>query len=226
MELFYEGQNEITVSFLEKQIGKTSEIVGLAFKNILKGHDHETGKNLLVKSVITELVRRMIYNDMKDAPFQMIQQEKEINIPFRFSNDKDPVMLRGFIDRIDKKNDVYRILDYKTGKVDIRKAEIQEFFSDTSYTISLQAYLYGWMYHQEINPGKIRLGIYPVRKPIEGILYFEKAEAIPEVHFDEFEKELKKLFNEIYNPAISFKQTEDKEKCTYCAYKVFCGISS
>lgn len=226
MELFYEGQNEISLSFLEKQKEKISEIVGLAFKEILKGHDHETGKNLLVKSVISELIKRMIYNDMKDAPFQMIQQEQEMNIPFRFSEDMDPIMLRGFIDRIDKKDGVYRILDYKTGKVEIKNVDIPEFFSDPAHKISLQAFLYGWMYRQEIKSEKIRLGIYPVRKPIEGIVYLQKAEPIPDILFDDFENELKKLFQEIYNPLLPFKQTEDKEKCTYCAYKVFCGISS
>jgi CRISPR/Cas system-associated exonuclease Cas4 (RecB family) len=40
---------------------------------------------------------------------------------------------------------------------------------------------------------------------------------------EEFEQGLRGLLEEIVNPLVPFDQTEDKKKCTYCAYKELCG---
>ena len=40
---------------------------------------------------------------------------------------------------------------------------------------------------------------------------------------DEFEKKLAELINEIKNPDMPFKQTEDLDNCTYCEFKVMCN---
>ena len=223
MEYFYQDQNEISIEFLEEQKEKLPHIINKAFKDILKGHDHETGKNLLVKSILTELIKRLIDNEIKEAPFQMMYQEKKILIPYMIGHSQRPIMLNGAIDRIDKKNDIYRILDYKTGKVKIGKTDISEFFVNADHKISLQAYFYGLLLKNEMAIDKIQIGIYPVKKPADRIVYFNDGEPIPDYQFESFEEGLKKLFNELYNPSIPFKQTEDRDKCTYCPYKVYCS---
>jgi len=40
---------------------------------------------------------------------------------------------------------------------------------------------------------------------------------------EEFEQGLRELLEEIIDPLIPFDQTEDKKKCTFCAYKELCG---
>jgi hypothetical protein len=38
----------------------------------------------------------------------------------------------------------------------------------------------------------------------------------------EFEKELSRVFEELFDPTIAFNQVEDANACTYCDYKTIC----
>ena len=40
--------------------------------------------------------------------------------------------------------------------------------------------------------------------------------------FDEFQTLLEKLIEQIYDDTISFTQTNEKERCKYCSYRVIC----
>ncbi|MBT7995493.1 MAG: hypothetical protein HN691_11500, partial [Bacteroidetes bacterium] len=44
-----------------------------------------------------------------------------------------------------------------------------------------------------------------------------------EILQSEFESHLKLLLQDIFNPDVSFRQTEDKKKCEYCPYKGICN---
>ena len=39
---------------------------------------------------------------------------------------------------------------------------------------------------------------------------------------DEFETLLGELLDELFNPSIPFRQTEDENACTYCDFKLLC----
>lgn len=224
MELVYLNETLVDETLISAKIKSLDEIVRTAFSEVLPGHDADTGKNLLSKSMITELAKRTLWLDKTYAPFRISGLEKQLKMSFRFDDNRDPVLLSGIIDRIDvKEEEGLRVVDYKTGRVKLSGAEIPEYFTDPANKIPLQAYLYGLMLARSVKNERIKLGIYPVRKPSEGVKYLNSAQNIPLSQFETFEEGLRKIFREMFNPGIPFSQTQDLESCNYCPYKELCG---
>ena len=92
------------------------------FKNVYKEGEIKKGKNLLT----FEVVKRNVYNFLKveldsivsgDA-VKIITLEQRFERIFEHPSLPYPVKIGGSVDRIELRNGVLRIIDYKTGKVD------------------------------------------------------------------------------------------------------------
>jgi hypothetical protein len=92
------------------------------FKNVYKEGEIKKGKNLLT----FEVVKRNVYNFLKveldsivsgDA-VKIITLEQRFERTFEHPSLPYPVKIGGSVDRIELRNGVLRIIDYKTGKVD------------------------------------------------------------------------------------------------------------
>ncbi|MDS1315572.1 PD-(D/E)XK nuclease family protein [Aliarcobacter butzleri] len=136
---------------------------------------------------------------------EIIMIEKEFNCSFNNIN------IKGIIDRVDKFEDNYEVIDYKTSStlsVDTLKTyEKSVDFQLEFYYIALQ---------QLFKTPNIKTFYYDLNECLlkEEIAIQEKLELLSS-KFDEL-KELSK--NE-----ISFSKCEDKSNCLYCAYKIICN---
>lgn len=136
---------------------------------------------------------------------EIIMIEKEFNCSFNNIN------IKGIIDRVDKFEDNYEVIDYKTSStlsVDTLKTyEKSVDFQLEFYYIALQ---------QLFKTPNIKAFYYDLNECLlkEEIAIQEKLELLSS-KFDEL-KELSK--NE-----INFLKCEDKSNCLYCAYKVVCN---
>ncbi|MEV9547002.1 PD-(D/E)XK nuclease family protein [Aliarcobacter butzleri] len=136
---------------------------------------------------------------------EIIMIEKEFNCSFNNIN------IKGIIDRVDKFEDNYEVIDYKTSStlsVDTLKTyEKSVDFQLEFYHIALQ---------QLFKNSNIKAFYYDLNECLlkEEIAIQEKLELLSS-KFDEL-KELSK--NE-----ISFSKCEDKSNCLYCAYKIICN---
>ncbi|MCT7639005.1 PD-(D/E)XK nuclease family protein [Aliarcobacter butzleri] len=136
---------------------------------------------------------------------EIIMIEKEFNCSFNNIN------IKGIIDRVDKFEDNYEVIDYKTSStlsVDTLKTyEKSVDFQLEFYYIALQ---------QLFKNSNIKAFYYDLNECLlkEEIAIQEKLELLSS-KFDEL-KELSK--NE-----ISFSKCEDKSNCLYCAYKIICN---
>ncbi|MCG3661433.1 PD-(D/E)XK nuclease family protein [Aliarcobacter butzleri] len=136
---------------------------------------------------------------------EIIMIEKEFNCSFNNIN------IKGIIDRVDKFEDNYEVIDYKTSStlsVDTLKTyEKSVDFQLEFYHIALQ---------QLFKNSNIKAFYYDLNECLlkEEIAIQEKLELLSS-KFDEL-KELSK--NE-----ISFLKCEDKSNCLYCAYKIICN---
>ncbi|WP_152017718.1 PD-(D/E)XK nuclease family protein, partial [Aliarcobacter butzleri] len=136
---------------------------------------------------------------------EIIMIEKEFNCSFNNIN------IKGIIDRVDKFEDNYEVIDYKTSStlsVDTLKTyEKSVDFQLEFYHIALQ---------QLFKNSNIKAFYYDLNDCLlkEEIAIQEKLELLSS-KFDEL-KELSK--NE-----ISFSKCEDKSNCLYCAYKIICN---
>ena len=78
--------------------------------------DYE-GQRLVVKEVVKRLARRIMEVDKDHAPFIMEAVEQEgLLYNVKISHAPGYAVVGGKIDRVDRKDNVVRIIDYKTGK--------------------------------------------------------------------------------------------------------------
>lgn len=188
------------------------------------------GKNYLFSDIIYRLLIRVLENEKTHTPFRIISLEKVIDEKFNFKSNGEVISVNiyGRIDRIDMKDGVTRIIDYKTGGFVLKKFKndnpseyFENLISNPDFKEDFQAFFYGYFYSEKNKEEKINVGIYPVKKLNEGIQTLKDGFIENEL-FDIFGEKLNKLFEEIFNLEKPFRQTEDEKKCSYCPYAGIC----
>lgn len=134
------------------------------------------------------------------------------------------VLVKGKADRIDEKNNIIRILDYKTGgitKTDIKipksiDGDINPLFIKNKFNKALQLYVYHWMY--QANPKEnTKVGIVSFRL-IKSPYIMLKQEISTDLNDD-----FKEFVSSIFSVNSEFTQTENKDVCSYCPYQHICS---
>lgn len=188
------------------------------------------GKNLLYKNIIKKLVGKILTNDMTEAPFRIVSLEEEATkeITIKTGIDEVNVKLLGRLDRIEEKEGITRIVDYKTGAVErarlkknITVENINSLFTEPGLREKFQQYFYSNVYLNGKTDVKLKIGIYPVRSLSDGIIFFDE-EYIPEEMLKLFDENLQELIVQIFNPEVPFIQTQEPERCRFCAYNSIC----
>jgi RecB family exonuclease len=223
MQLIYADQIELSSASFKTIELKLDESLDAAIKEELRTERRLTGKNLLLRNVLKELIIKILKNDKQDAPFKLMALEKNVFREIEINKGKK-VQLYGIVDRVDEQKGRVRILDYKTGRVNKRNAPgIDELYSDPAFKEQFQATLYAYIMKKDLPDKTICSGLVTLRDMSKGIWYLNDEEPFSDETLTEFEHRLKKLLNEIFDPAIPFVQTEDEDRCKYCPYKGICN---
>ncbi|WP_237960331.1 PD-(D/E)XK nuclease family protein [Aliarcobacter butzleri] len=136
---------------------------------------------------------------------EIIMIEKEFNCSFNNIN------IKGIIDRVDKFEDNYEVIDYKTSST--LSADTLKTYEKS---VDFQLEFYYTALQQLFKNSNIKAFYYDLNECLlkEEVAIQEKLELLSS-KFDEL-KELSK--NE-----INFLKCEDKSNCLYCAYKIVCN---
>ena len=146
------------------------------------------------------------------------------------------VTLHGIIDRVDQKNGVTRVVDYKTGRDELQYSSLEEIFdaeTDKQNKALIQTLFYTYVYEQSRGITDMEPNLYLIRKMRkEGTLFsFSEgrgkklqlqAEYLVELKKD-FSRLLREKLEELFNPEIPFIHTTLADNCTYCPYLSLCG---
>jgi RecB family exonuclease len=223
MQILYSGINtfdEKTISILKK---KVNDAIDQAIHEEFISINQLEGKNILLRNVIRELVNRILESERLHVPFNILTLEKDVQSPFRFSENQS-VRLFGIVDRVDQKDGVVRIVDYKTGKVSRKQpAGIADYFSDPAYKEQFQAMYYAYLTSMKMEGRQVKSGLLAMREMSDGIWFLNKDTVYTREQFNEFELQLSKLLTEIFSAEVPFTQTPDEKRCIYCAYKSLCN---
>ena len=194
------------------------------------------GQNVILFEIIQDYISKIVSIDEKNAPFEIIDLEgdnkdgytKQIMINSDFC-----VNISGFIDRIDRKDGIVRILDYKTGGDKKKVRSVEALFSEDRRQrndAAFQLFFYSLLYSSaKGNNETIEPGIINIREMnsdnFDSRLFFNGNKKINDVRnsLDEFEEFLKETIEKIFNKEIPFKQTKDLDTCKFCCYKNICN---
>ncbi len=189
------------------------------------------GKNLLYKGIIQKLIAKVLENDLLETPFKILELEAKAERKLVLNIDEDiiEVPLYGRLDRIEMKDNITRIIDYKTGTVEtinqsskVSDSEhIERIFENIKMKENFQQLFYASLFLNRHSSSKLVVGIYPLKKISEGIHWFEKEPISPEKK-EMFEAKLASLLSKIFDRVTPFAQTPDLEHCKYCPYKSIC----
>jgi len=210
----------ITVQLLSHLLKKVNEVIKASFINNYES-DFNTGKNLIAFEVIKNAIKKLISNELEDVKkgntIKLLALEEKINQSIDIRELNYTVKLKGIIDRVDKRNETIRIIDYKTGLMkpgDLKMKNPSTLFDSSSQTKAMQLMCYASMYlKNNISLKGLEAGIISFRDLNSGLMKLtinnpsERTSFIKTSHIDEFEKSLKKLILEMMNSEIPFTKS-------------------
>lgn len=202
-----------------------------------------SGRNIIVKEMVLKMVREIVRNDKAYAPFEILGLEDEeagykASIALQIDNKIEKVAVKGIIDRVDLKDNVVRVVDYKTGKDNKAFESIAGLFDRDNprrNKAAMQTLIYSLLF-AERNPYAEKIitpGLYNARelfgKNFDIKLKFKEdgskiVESVNDARpfFGALKLEMAKLLEEIYDPLLPFTQTQNLRICSYCPYVGIC----
>lgn len=194
--------------------------------------DYE-GQRLIVKEIVKRFAKGILDKDKLHAPFVMEGIEQE-GLLYTMKIDHAPgfAVIGGKIDRVDRKENLLRIIDYKTGKDSLSFDTVASLFArdEKRNKAAFQTLLYALLYRSnhpatqdmQLVPGLINrdylfgdgtdFGLKMKRQSVENANHL----------LPEFELLLKETLEEIFDPNKQFDQTTLLEHCKFCSYKNIC----
>ncbi|HEY0653208.1 MAG TPA: PD-(D/E)XK nuclease family protein [Chryseosolibacter sp.] len=194
------------------------------------------GQRLVVKEIVKRFAHRIIEIDKSHTPFTIEGLEQE-GLTFTVKLDYPPykAVVGGKIDRVDRKDNQVRVIDYKTGKDKLSFDSIASLFVRDSKRnkAAFQTLLYALLYRNNFLTSQADGGVQLVPGLINRMNLFDEdftfglkigRDQITDVSgiLPEFELHLKNLFNDLFNPDQQFDQTSDLENCKLCPYTSIC----
>lgn len=198
------------------------------------------GLQLINSAVILRYIKQLLRLDLHYTPFTFVASEKEVTeeVEVATPNGNLKVRIGGIIDRLDRKDNRLRIVDYKTGGNADTPANVESLFipdkKRSNYVF--QTFLYSSLVCKKLRDAGKTEQVAPA------LLYIHRAAAddyvpviqlgesrqpkVPVDNFSIYEKEfrehLNNLLETVFNPQTSFNQTDIEDKCAYCDFKELC----
>ncbi|OUO37030.1 hypothetical protein B5F83_06640 [Muribaculum sp. An289] len=217
---------EMTRQCIEKMISDRdalSAVVDESFSKITQNTEIR-GANLINREIILRLVEKTLEADAGFAPLKIAGLERWLTAPFSLDDGRH-VMLGGFIDRLDICDGRLRIIDYKTGAVDLKYKDVSEVFDKGRQKrpgIILQLFIYRYLL--EHAGQSMAMGY-----PMAGVIYSLKEifRSSPQEFcftdgdYSSMRKGTASLIEEILDPAVPFTEGPSA-KCEYCDFASIC----
>lgn len=212
-----------------------ADIILQEYNLLLKEHGavKPGGKELLAMEVVKQYLNRILEFDKKELPDRLLGLEKSFRLkyPIESAGRMCQVNLNGIIDRIDQVKAGTRIIDYKTGNIELDAKLISELFNRKASKRPkevFQVLLYCEFYlGQALTPGNLIPCLFRLGRFRAGDLEYQVRIGGNEVVFseirDEFNRGFQEILSEIFNPDIPFVQTEDEQACRYCPFTGICS---
>jgi len=193
--------------------------------NFKKGHNYlayEMAKDLTGRFLKNERKFVMALQEPMTIEYLEFKMELETTLPVNGEDKK--IRFVGYADRIDKIGDRYRIIDYKSGKVnetDVRfmsaKEDVPKSYRNRKFLIQLTQYV--WMFKEifKDNQADVDAGIYSFLDAEAQLHGLNAGKLDLDEIVSEFPNEIAALLEEIYDVGTPFTHTFAYHSfCKYC----------
>ncbi|MFD1314849.1 PD-(D/E)XK nuclease family protein [Namhaeicola litoreus] len=214
------GKN-LTVKGLRQMLVEIPKAVQKQFLEFFSAEDFRNGQNFINYTVAVKYIEKFVLSELKEVEsgcnIKILSLEEELKLNYFCGPLKKTIVLKGFVDRIDEKDKVIRIVDYKTGSVSKTDLKINDWnllIRDEKYNKCFQVLFYAYIYKYNNDfSGEMESGIYSFKKLNSGFLKFNDS-ILEQSYFDEFIAQLDLLFLELFNPEFRFEEKEIKSYFT------------
>jgi len=238
MEYFYQDlmKAEITSEKIREKRKQVPALIQKAFNAVMFNHPDKVmeykGMQKVILSIVDAYVNIILNQDESQTPFNIIslEQKVEAEISFPLNGKEESIKIFGYIDRVDVKDGVTKIIDYKTGSDKLTFKDIPELFNSDGKYINkalVQTLLYTYAYEQFSGKTFVEPNLYVVKTMSQDGVWFktgrqslsgEFLEEIKPQFLEKLREKLTELFGSPY-----FKASEIPDNYKYSIYKTLFG---
>lgn len=256
MENFYEvlknEDAEITADRIRQHKANIPDLILLGFADNLYGKNDDEPKSERIvnvkklaktisfngmQKVVVEILRAyvdiILEQDIDNAPFTVIGLEQKGNVSFDFEVNgvAQQIKLFGIIDRVDLKNGIYRIVDYKTGSDKLKYSCIEDCFDTDGGKINkalVQTLFYTYVYEQISKNENVEPNLYIVKTMQKEGVNFTGKEGLLKDDFlatekRTFQNALREKLRELFDFSLPFRASQNPANYPYSIYKTLFG---
>jgi ATP-dependent helicase/DNAse subunit B len=187
-----------------------------------------TGKNLLSFEMANEITLKTLLAEItylkgltEPLYIEQVEASMTTSLSVVIGTETKQILLKGYIDRIDRVGDKYRILDYKTGKTEskhvdfnLKPSGVKESFTSAKHSLQLTLYclLFKQKYNIDADEAAI-LSLITTKHNIYPLHYKGEAKEDLQILFVEL---LQEVITELYDLGSPFIHNESSKYCSYC----------
>ena len=192
------------------------------------------GIHLINRAALITYLRQLLQGDAERAPFEYVGSEQRIGEDLRITSQGTPLTVRlgGIIDRIDRREGITRIVDYKTGGKEEGCSSLDDLFGRSAKNRKkyvFQAFYYSWLMSRKHPDARISPALLYTSRTAhtdyDPTLKYGK-EPVTDFRaacFDDFGNQMTALIAEIFDSDTPYTQNPHIEACRYCDFCPICG---
>ncbi|MCP9756971.1 PD-(D/E)XK nuclease family protein [Lacihabitans sp. CCS-44] len=235
---YFESKNPVNKEVLRNQKDEVESQLSLIIKEEQKAFDFDSGMNLILISVVKKIIER--YFDKRESEFggnfTILGIEKELTSIQAINNVE--LKLKGVIDKIELHPFGLRIIDYKTGKVELKDlyldkdVDLAETLLNPEKSKLRQLIIYYFLIFSNKTGLEKDFGLKIILEDLQLMIYsfrnlgadisFNKNIFTHDEIIEAVNLLLTKILSELLSMETSFIQTSEKNHCKYCDFINVC----
>ena len=192
------------------------------------------GIHIINREAILIYLKRLLAIDASHAPFEYVAGEQCITEDVEVKGRDSTVRVRmgGFVDRMDSKDGITRIIDYKTGGNEESVKQVENLFNRDEKSRKskvFQAFYYAWLLSRKQEKTAFSPALLYTKKTVTAdynpCIKLDK-QPITDFRteaFDAYDDGMKALLQEIFFSDEPYTQVADEQKCKYCDFCPLCS---
>ncbi|WP_316790515.1 PD-(D/E)XK nuclease family protein [Pedobacter frigoris] len=244
LETFYQDLRSTDINVTKERIAeyrkKVPELAVRAFAQVMfENENHQVlhnGMQKVVLAIVEEYANLILDYDENEAPFEILslEQKDQVSFEFKLNGVDKKVMLHGIIDRIDRKNGVTRIVDYKTGSDILRYSNLEDVFDTNGNKQNkalVQTLFYTYVFEKANGHQLVEPNLYSIRNMRkEGTFFIEGRDKVKlngaylETIKEEFVGFMQAKLAELFDEQVPFVRSENEAAFSFSPYLTLCGL--